>query len=108
MAQVKVIHDVTACIYKINCDKPVSKWFFQTKLEEQQKDKLVESLKASSGLVKRANELGIGNNEVDRPARLSRACFCLNQSFALTSISLMERPFPYEMSGFSCVNFFER
>ena len=23
MAQVKVIHDVTACIYKINCDKPV-------------------------------------------------------------------------------------
>ena len=37
MAQVKVIHDVTACIYKINCDKPVSKWSFQTKPEEQQK-----------------------------------------------------------------------
>ena len=36
MAQVKVIHDVTLCIYKINCDKPVSKWSFQTKLEEQQ------------------------------------------------------------------------
>ena len=45
MAQVKVIHDVTACIYKINCDKPVSKRSFQTKLEEQQKDKLVERLK---------------------------------------------------------------
>ena len=45
MAQVKVIHDVTACIYKINCDKPVSKWSFQTKLEGQQRDKLVERLK---------------------------------------------------------------
>ena len=42
MAQVKVIYDVTACIYKINWDKPVSKWSFQTKLEDQQKDKLVE------------------------------------------------------------------
>ena len=42
----------------------------------------------------------IGNNGVDRPARLSRACFSLNQSFALTSISLRERPFLYEMSGF--------
>ena len=41
-----------------------------------------------------------GNNGVDRPARLSRACFSLNQSFALTSISLRERPFLYEMSGF--------
>ena len=50
MAQVKVIHDVTACIYKINCDKPVSKWSFQTKLEEQQKDKLVERLKCHSAL----------------------------------------------------------
>ena len=59
MAQVKVIHDVTACIYKINCDKPVSKWSFQTKLEEQQKDKLVERLKVSSGLVERTKELGI-------------------------------------------------
>ena len=59
MAQVKVIHDVTACIYKINCDKPVSKWSFQTKLEEQQKDKLVERLKVSSGLVERMKELGI-------------------------------------------------
>ena len=28
-----------------------------------------------------------GNNGVDRPARLSRACFSLNQSFVLTSIS---------------------
>ena len=35
MAQVKVIHDVTSCIYKINFDKPVSKWSFQTKLEQQ-------------------------------------------------------------------------
>ena len=59
MAQVKVIHDVMACIYKINRDKPVSKWFFQTKLEEQQKDKLVERLKVSSGLVERTKELGI-------------------------------------------------
>ena len=40
MVQVKVIHDVTACIYKINCARPVFKWSFQTKLEEQQKDKL--------------------------------------------------------------------
>ena len=45
MAQVKVIYDVTACIYKINCDNPVSKRAFQTKVEEQQKDKLVERLK---------------------------------------------------------------
>ena len=59
MAQVKVIHDVTACIYKINCDKPVSKWSFQTKLEEQQNDKLVERLKVSPGLVERTKELGI-------------------------------------------------
>ena len=77
MAQIKVIHDVTACIYKINCDKPVSKWSFQTKLEEQQNDKL-ESLKASSGLVERMKELGICNSGVDRPARFSRACFSLN------------------------------
>ena len=59
MAQVTVIHDVTACIYKINCDKAVSKWSFRTKLEEQQKDKLVERLKVSSGLVERTKELGI-------------------------------------------------
>ena len=59
MAQVKVIHDITACIYKINCDKTVSKWSFQTKLEEQQKDKLVERLKVPSGLVERMKELGI-------------------------------------------------
>ena len=32
---------------------------FQTKLEEQQKDKLVERLKVSSGLVERTKELGI-------------------------------------------------
>ena len=43
----------------MNCDKPVSKWYFQTKLEEQQKDKLVERLKVSSGLVERTKELGI-------------------------------------------------
>lgn len=59
MAQVKVIRDVAACIYKINFDKPVSKWSFQTKLEEQQKDKLVERLKVSSGLVEPTKELGI-------------------------------------------------
>ena len=59
MAQVKVIHDVTSCIYKINFDKPVSKWSFRTKLEKQQKDKLVERLKVSSGLVERTKELGI-------------------------------------------------
>ena len=59
MAQVKLIHDVTACIYKSNCDKPVSKWSFQTKLEEQQKDKLVERLKVSSSLVERMKELVI-------------------------------------------------
>ena len=59
MAQVKVIHDVRSCIYKINCDKPVSKWSFQTKLEEQQKHKLVERLKVSSGLVERTKELAI-------------------------------------------------
>ena len=77
MAQFKVIHDATACIYKINCDKPVSKWSFQTKLEEQKKDKLVESLKASSGLVERTKELGIGNNGVDRPAQPSpQSEFC--------------------------------
>ena len=58
MAQVKVIHDVTACIYKINCRKTASKWSFQTKLDKQQKDKLVESLKVSSGIVERTNELG--------------------------------------------------
>ena len=59
MAQVRVIHDVTACIYKINCDKPVSKRSFQTKLEKQQKDKLVEHLKVSSSLVERTKELAI-------------------------------------------------
>ena len=41
-----------------------------------------------------------GNNGVDRPARLSRACFSLSQSFALMSISFKEHPFLYEMSGF--------
>ena len=41
-----------------------------------------------------------GNNRVDRPARLSPVCFSLKQSFALTSISLRECPFLYEMSGF--------
>ena len=59
MAQVTVNQDVTECIYKINWDKPVSKWSFQTKLEEQQKDKLIEHLKVSSGLVERTKELGI-------------------------------------------------
>ena len=41
MAQVKVIHDVTACIYKINCDKPVSRWSFQTKLEDNKRINLL-------------------------------------------------------------------
>ena len=59
VTQVKVMHDVTACTYKIKCDKPVSKWSFQTNLEEQQKDKLVERLKVSSGLVERTKELGV-------------------------------------------------
>ena len=47
-----------------------------------------------------------GNNGVDRPARLSRACFSLSQSFALTSISFREHPFLYEMGGAPCKMFF--
>lgn len=53
------IHGITACIYKINCDNPVSRWSFQTNLKEQPKNKLVELLKVSSGLVERTKELGI-------------------------------------------------
>ena len=40
-----------------------------------------------------------GSNGVDRPARLSCACFSLNKRFALTGMSLTEHPFLYEMSG---------
>ena len=47
-----------------------------------------------------------GNNGVDRPVQLSRACFSLSQSFALTSISFREHPFLYEMSGAPCKIFF--
>ena len=28
-AAVRVVHDCTACIYHLNCKKPVSKWSFQ-------------------------------------------------------------------------------
>ena len=35
MAQVKAIHGVTACIYKINCRKPASKWSFQSDSQDQ-------------------------------------------------------------------------
>ena len=43
-----------------------------------------------------------GNNGVDRPARLSCACFSLNKSFALTGMSLREHLFLYEMNGAPC------
>ena len=62
--QIKIIHDVTACIYKFNSDKPVSQWSFQTRTEEKTKDKLVAHLKATSGLIERARELGIINFKV--------------------------------------------
>ena len=38
----------------------------------------------------------------DRSARLSCACFSLNNSFALTGMSFREHPFLYEMSGAPC------
>ena len=70
--QIKIIHDVTACIYKFNSDKPVSKWSFQTRTEEKTKDKLVAHLKATSGLIERARELGIINFKVKLQYRVGR------------------------------------
>ena len=40
-----------------------------------------------------------GNIGVDRPTRLSCACFSLNKSFALTGMSFREHPF---LSGAPC------
>lgn len=57
----KILHDITACIYRLNVEKPVSKWSFQSKLEASSRADLIQRLKVSSGVVERANELGIRN-----------------------------------------------
>ena len=79
--------DVTACIYKINCRKPASKWSFQTKLEEQQKDKLIERLKVSFGLVERTKELRIFDfkNKTSVQAKCAEAEFPKGRIFAVDS-----------------------
>ena len=54
----KLLHDITACIYRLNVEKPVSKWSFQSQLKASSRADLIQRLKVSSGVIERANELG--------------------------------------------------
>jgi hypothetical protein len=56
MAALKVLHEVTACIYKAN-EKPAMKWSFLTKIENDLKSFL--DVLSGCGVIERAKELGI-------------------------------------------------
>ena len=57
MAALKVLHEVTACIYKGE-EKPVMKWSFLTKVENKDLKSFLQALNAF-GVDQRAKELGI-------------------------------------------------
>ena len=57
MAALKVLHEVTACIYKGE-EKPVMKWSFLTKVENKDLKSFLQALNAF-GIDQRAKELGI-------------------------------------------------
>ena len=56
MAALKVLHEVTACIYKTD-EKPAMKWSFLTKIENDRKSFL--DVLSGCGVIERAKELGI-------------------------------------------------
>ena len=56
MAASKVLHEVTACIYKGE-EKPVMKWSFLTKVENKDLKSFLQALNAF-GVDQRAKELG--------------------------------------------------
>ena len=57
MAALKVLREVTACIYKGE-EKPVMKWSFLTKVENKDLKSFLQALNAF-GVDQRAKELGI-------------------------------------------------
>ena len=56
MAALKVLHEVTACIYKAD-EKPAMKWSFLTKIENDLKSFL--DVLSGCGLIEQAKKLGI-------------------------------------------------
>ena len=58
MASVKVLHEVTGCVYKQGDEKPAMKWSFFTKIESEDLASFLRKLK-SSGIDERAKEIGI-------------------------------------------------
>ena len=97
MAAVRVVHDCTACIYRLNCEKPVSKWSFQLKIQEATKDALTQKLKICSGIVERAQELGVRNYKVKilYKTNIPEPEYRKGRVFAIDSQDQYELPFLY-------------
>ena len=70
MAALKVLHEVTACIYKGE-EKPVMKWSFLTKVENKDLKSFLQALNAF-GVDQRAKELGIQGRVVRRLVNVNR------------------------------------
>ena len=58
MASLKVLHEVTGCIFKQGDYKPAMKWSFLTKIEVEDLASFLRNLK-SSGIDQRAKEIGV-------------------------------------------------
>lgn len=58
MASLKVLHEVTGCIFKQGDEKPAMKWSFLTKIEVEDLASFLRNLK-SSGIDQRAKEIGV-------------------------------------------------
>ena len=58
LTSLKVLHEITACIYKQGDEKPAMKWSFLHKLVTESLASLMKELKAC-GVDERAKELGI-------------------------------------------------
>jgi len=62
MTGMKVLHEVTACIYKQGDEKPAMKWSFLTKIEECDLSSFLRYLKLC-GFDDRAKEIGVSKYE---------------------------------------------
>ena len=58
MASLKVLHEVTGCIFKQGDEKPAMKWSFVTKIEVEDSASFLRNLK-SSGIDQRAKKIGV-------------------------------------------------
>ena len=62
MASLKLLHEVTGCIFKQSDEKPAMKWSFLTKIKVEELASFLRNLK-SSGIDQRAKEIGVLKTE---------------------------------------------